>query len=49
MQLLDKIRESDVEFDIYGRGIRPIDDKAIALIPYKYSLAIENSSNSNKQ
>ena len=47
MQLLDKIRESDVEFDIYGRGIRPIDDKAIALIPYKYSLAIENSSSND--
>jgi hypothetical protein len=27
----------------YGRGIRPIDTKAEAIIPYRYSIAIENN------
>lgn len=28
--------------DIYGRGVRPVTDKAEALDPYRYHLAIEN-------
>ncbi|WP_316851318.1 glycosyltransferase family 10 domain-containing protein [Pedobacter agri] len=32
------------KLDIYGRGFNPIDDKLIALMPYKYSIAIENSA-----
>lgn len=28
--------------DIYGHGVRPLDDKADALDPYRYHLAIEN-------
>jgi hypothetical protein len=31
------------EIDIFGRGIRPIEDKWDGLAPYKYSLAVENS------
>lgn len=31
------------EIDFYGRGINSIDNKASALLPYKYSIAIENS------
>lgn len=31
------------EIDFYGRGISPIVNKAGALLPYKYSIAIENS------
>jgi hypothetical protein len=30
--------------DVYGRGFNPIEDKWMALAPYKYSIAIENSS-----
>jgi hypothetical protein len=30
------------EIEIFGHGIRPVDDKAEALFPYKYHLAIEN-------
>ncbi len=29
--------------DVYGRGIRAIDDKIEAIAPYKYHIAIENS------
>lgn len=30
--------------DVFGRGFNPVDDKWQALAPYKYSIAIENSS-----
>jgi hypothetical protein len=30
--------------DVYGKGFNPIKDKYDALAPYKYSIAIENSS-----
>lgn len=30
--------------DVFGRGFNPVDDKWTALAPYKYSIAIENSS-----
>jgi hypothetical protein len=30
------------ELDLFGRGIRPIDDKAEALDPYRYHVVIEN-------
>ena len=30
------------ELDHYGHGIRPLDDKAAAIDPYRYHLAIEN-------
>lgn len=32
------------QVDIFGSGIRPFDDKWSALAPYKYHLAIENTS-----
>lgn len=32
------------KIDIFGRGIREIDDKWMAIAPYKYHVAIENSS-----
>jgi len=31
------------EFDLFGRGINPIENKWDALAPYKYSIAIENT------
>ena len=30
------------EFDVFGRGIRPITDKAEAMDPFRYHIAIEN-------
>lgn len=34
--------QAAVDFDLYGRGFRPIDDKWDALAPYRYSIAFEN-------
>lgn len=33
--------------DLFGQGINPIDDKAEALLPYQFSICIENSSINN--
>ena len=33
-----------LEFDWFGRGVRPLEDKWDGLAPYRYSLAIENFS-----
>lgn len=30
------------ELDVFGKGVRPVDDKAEALDPYRYHIAIEN-------
>jgi hypothetical protein len=37
-----ELKERMPEMELFGRGIRPIADKADALDPYKYHLAIEN-------
>lgn len=48
MKFFEYISESDsISVDLYGRGINVIADKFDALSPYKYSLAIENSSSNN--
>lgn len=44
LKFLTFLKESGFEFDLFGRGINPVDDKFDALYPYKYSIAIENSS-----
>jgi len=44
MAFLDKIR-GEIQFDLYGRGFNPIEDKWDGLAPYRYSLAIENYVN----
>jgi len=36
-------REGKVTFDLFGRIGQPLTDKAEALLPYRYSLAVENS------
>ena len=38
----DVLRRLMPEMDLFGRGSRPLGDKAEALAPYKYHLAIEN-------
>lgn len=35
---------NEFEIDVFGYGINPIEDKWLGLSPYKYSLAVENSS-----
>jgi len=44
MGFLGHLQSSDVPVDIYGRGIKYIENKWDALASYRYSLAIENSS-----
>lgn len=36
--------QKEFDLDVFGHGIQPIEDKWDGLAPYKYSLAIENSS-----
>lgn len=45
LRFLEKI-QGNIEFELYGRGFRYIEDKWDGLAPYHYSLAIENFSNS---
>jgi len=53
--LLERILSSDLEIDIYGRGLNIEDSrykgslefKHTGLIPYEYSIAIENSNEKN--
>jgi len=44
MKFLAKIQGS-IDFDLYGVGFQPIDDKWDGLEPYRYSLVIENYRN----
>lgn len=43
MSFLNDIKRL-VDFDLFGRGFNPIDDKFTGIFPYKYTLAIENYS-----
>ena len=44
LKFVERLRQdSSLMIDMYGKGIRYIEDKWDALAPYKYSLAIENS------
>jgi hypothetical protein len=47
LKFLEKIKQTDLNIDIFGRGIRHIDDKFDAIYPYKYTLAIENYSDTD--
>ena len=44
MQFKDYLIRNSFDFDLYGRGFNPIDDKFDALYPYKYSIAMESFS-----
>lgn len=39
---IQRMRELLPEMDVFGRGATPMDDKADALAPYRYHLAVEN-------
>lgn len=41
-RFMHRLMESLPELDVYGRGARPLDDKAEALDSYRYHIAIEN-------
>lgn len=43
MDFLEQL-QSQVDFDLWGKGFTPIDDKWDGIAPYRYSLAIENYS-----
>lgn len=45
MGFLQNLQNSDLDFDLLGRGFQEIDDKWDGLAPYKYSIAIENHRN----
>jgi len=55
IELVEKILKSDLDIDIYGRGLNiddprykgEIENKFTGLIPYEYSIAIENSCEKN--
>ena len=38
----DRLKDDFADLDIFGHGVRPMDDKAEALRPYRYHIAIEN-------
>jgi GT2 family glycosyltransferase len=42
LSFLEKLKK-EVEFDLFGRGFRPLDDKWDGLAPYRYSVAFENT------
>lgn len=44
MRFLEHIRLKKLKLDLFGKGINFIEDKWDGLAPYRYSLAIENSS-----
>jgi hypothetical protein len=44
MDLLSFLKNEHFDFDLYGKGFNPIDDKFSGIFPYKYSLAVENYS-----
>lgn len=47
MLFFDAIKKSDLQIDLFGRGIKEISDKWDGLADYKYALAIENSQSQN--
>ncbi|MFC1513307.1 glycosyltransferase family 10 domain-containing protein [Thermodesulfobacteriota bacterium] len=42
--LLDFFRQNAPDIELFGRAVRPIDDKWQGIVPFYYSLAIENNS-----
>ena len=44
MGFKDYLIENGFNFDLFGRGFNPIDDKFDGIMPYRYSIAIENFS-----
>jgi Glycosyltransferase family 10 (fucosyltransferase) C-term len=47
IDFIDFLKESNFDFDLFGRGFQPIDDKFEGLKSYKYSIAVENYSSND--
>ncbi len=47
LAFMDFIKQSDLEIDLFGRGIQPIENKFDGLFPYKYTLSVENYCGDN--
>jgi hypothetical protein len=47
LSFLELLRKSEINLDIFGKGINFIDSKWDGLAKYKYSIVIENSSTEN--
>ena len=45
LAFLEKLRQSQLPFDLFGKGFVFVEDKWDGLAPYRYSLAIENFKN----
>jgi hypothetical protein len=41
IRFLDALRQ-EIDFDLYGRGFEPLQDKWDGIAPYRYSIAVEN-------
>lgn len=42
LNFIDFMKKESFDFDLYGRGFQPIQDKFDGIYPYKYSIAAEN-------
>ncbi|MCG8574369.1 MAG: glycosyltransferase family 10 [Flavobacteriales bacterium] len=42
LDFIDFLKNEKFDFDLFGRGFDPIDDKFDGIFPYKYSIAVEN-------
>lgn len=42
IDFINYLKEKNFQFDLFGRGFQPIDDKFDGIAPYKYSIAVEN-------
>ncbi len=44
LALIQQLIDAGLEFDLRGRGFRPVSDKWTSLAPYRYSIALENEA-----
>ena len=44
LNFINFLNKSEFDYDLYGRGFQPIEDKFDGIAPYKYSIAVENYS-----
>lgn len=42
LEFMLALRDKMPELDLFGRGISPVDDKAVAMAEYRYHVAVEN-------
>ncbi|MEX1002113.1 MAG: glycosyltransferase family 10 [Crocinitomicaceae bacterium] len=44
IDFINYLNQISFDYDLFGRGFQPIDDKFDGIAPYKYSIAVENYS-----